>query len=582
MVKAGDSVRLWNGNTLVFEGVVYEVKTKHKGGSAERVSITAYSDLIRYERHAVFRSYATGTKAGTIIKDLAGLEPGVDVTNVDEADTPQLTSPWQVENQIALRVMQDVAKGTNYWLRMKPGKKLYFKPKTIAASKGTVSGSNTLEAEYSEDRWRLKNRVIYVGKDGQVLADVSEGAGDMPVVVHDPFLTDAAEAQRRAQIRLALSKEYGKQLRVVMPRADFEAMNADLFDTLTVNLPHLGLENVNMYIVEIDYDPDKQAYTLTLGGKLELFEDFLDEALGGDVAARFGQKVSIAEAVGNTSALVTTLQAALKIQATGKTVRITNKPPLVYDSGQNITYDSTGNIILMSGFTSGKMVWSFTPESERFTTWERVVWMGDNNDGSITATLKRGDGSVIDSNIPGNYDFQYWPATRGEFTGDPAKWSVAGGTVELSSLGIIGFGSLKFTKTEYNMRMIYPASMNLDIGISKFKYLVIYTYSPVSGSLEVRLSQDENNYRKATLNITGGVWQRHEVLISSMMTVGSPSKINYISFFTDLVTLNIDSEYVLIPVKREKVVVEFNFSRPSASSTSPALKIIKLVWREGK
>jgi len=183
MVKAGDRIRLLKNNVPVFEGVVYEVKTEHRAGDIERDHIVAYSDLILYDRHVVFRSYATGTKAGTIIKDLAALETGVDVTNVDEATTPALNSQWDIQNEAALKIMQSVARGTNYWLRMKPGKTLYFKPKTIGTAAATINDVKVISAEYSEDRWRLKNRVIYVGKDGQVLADVSEGAGDLPVVV---------------------------------------------------------------------------------------------------------------------------------------------------------------------------------------------------------------------------------------------------------------------------------------------------------------------------------------------------------------------------------------------------------------
>jgi hypothetical protein len=42
-------------------------------------------------------------------------------------------------------------------------------------------------------------------------------------VVHDPFLTDSSEALRRAQVRLALNREYGRELRLevtdVSPKA---------------------------------------------------------------------------------------------------------------------------------------------------------------------------------------------------------------------------------------------------------------------------------------------------------------------------------------------------------------------------
>jgi len=49
------------------------------------------------------------------------------------------------------------------------------------------------------------------------------------------------EAYRRAQIRLALNKEYGRQLRIEMSQYDFESLNIDLGDTVTVNLTSLGV-----------------------------------------------------------------------------------------------------------------------------------------------------------------------------------------------------------------------------------------------------------------------------------------------------------------------------------------------------
>jgi hypothetical protein len=106
------------------------------------VRATAHSHLIAYDRHVVFRLYNTGTTAGEIIRDLASLEADVDVTNVD--DGPSLTAPWSIENAPALRVMLDVAKGTNYYLRTKPGKVLHFKPKTAGAPKATLDDANVL------------------------------------------------------------------------------------------------------------------------------------------------------------------------------------------------------------------------------------------------------------------------------------------------------------------------------------------------------------------------------------------------------------------------------------------------------
>ena len=269
VVAVGQKIRMLEDNTVVFEGLVYEVDRSHRRGEPESCSFKAYDMLIMYDRHVVYRSYPTGTKAGEIIRDLASLESGVDVSNVDDGDS--LLSPWTIENQKALDVMKSVARGTNYWLRMKPGMMLYFKPKQVGTSKGIINDTMALDAEYSEDRWKLKNRVIYVGADGEILADVSEGAGDLPIVVHDPSLTDPNEAQRRANIRLALNKEYGRSLRVTIHKNDLASLGLDLGDTVIIQLPSIGVydlldigvtcDNVldKIYINGEDYTPQSSS-----------------------------------------------------------------------------------------------------------------------------------------------------------------------------------------------------------------------------------------------------------------------------------------------------------------------------------
>ncbi|MEO0158765.1 MAG: hypothetical protein ABIM59_08570, partial [candidate division WOR-3 bacterium] len=98
-VGVGTRVRLRKNTSTLFEGVVYEARKTRREGDVARCEITAYTDLILYDRHVVFRSYPTGTRAGTIIKDLAALETGVDVTNVDEDTTPALNSQWDIQNE---------------------------------------------------------------------------------------------------------------------------------------------------------------------------------------------------------------------------------------------------------------------------------------------------------------------------------------------------------------------------------------------------------------------------------------------------------------------------------------------------
>ncbi|MCS7129392.1 MAG: hypothetical protein NZ919_01965, partial [Candidatus Caldarchaeum sp.] len=436
----GSRTRFRHGSTVVFEGVVYEVRREHRAGDVARCEATAYSDLIVFDRYVVFREYAAGTKAGTIIKDLASLESNVDVSNVDEANTPELKSPWTVQNMVALEVMQSVARGTNYWLRMKPGRKLVFKPKTTASPAATLDGSKVLEAEYSEDRWKLRNRVIYVGANGQVLANVSEGSGDMPEVVHDPFLTDQNEALRRAQTRLAMNREFGRQLRVEMHRKHFEDLNVDLGDTLAVNLPSVGVANTSMYVVEVDYKPSELRCTATLGGRLELFEEFFDEALGGDVASRFGGTVSVPEYV---SSVVSAQNAALKIQADARTLRLVNKVPLLLSNAVNVVLDYDGSVRLASGHTSGSFITWYTP-GELFSRWLRVHYSFEAGGGSVSADIVEAGGQTIVSNVPRDYEFRYYPQVGGWLTEMNAdEWTCVNGSVSDSQNAVISFWSIR-------------------------------------------------------------------------------------------------------------------------------------------
>ena len=448
-----------------------------------------------------------------------------------------------------------------------------------------IDASKILRAEYAEDRWKLKNRVIYVGAGGQVLADVSEGAGDLPVIVNDPFLTDPVEAQRRANIRLALNKEYGRQLRIEMNQYDFESLNIDLGDTVTVNLPSLGV-NENMYVVEIEYDPRELKYTLTLGGRLELFEEFLQEQIGGDVASRFGQSIKVPELVSTIYTTVDLVNAAVKIQADARTLRIYNKPPLILENAQNVILDEDGYAALISGATSGSFEFSFTPQSALFTRWLRIHYDYDAGGGSVRADVLRADGSTIDSSISQDYDFPYIPATSGSWTEQNAnEWGAVNALIADSPNAIISYWSIKATKTgSGSMKLIYPASKDLSLNLSRFKYMRLYIYSAENDpSLKIRLKQDENNYFEATLSHSGGIWRRYQILLSSFQSIGSPSltNINYLEIETSMSSINIDSDIVFIPLGHEQVKIKFTLTRPDASATSPRVKLVKIVWREG-
>ena len=223
----------------------------------------------------------------------------------------------------------------------------------------------------------LKNEDIHL-KDfydrvlGKILADVSEGAGDLPVVVHDPYLTDPKEAERRAKIRLALNKEYGRSLRITMHQKDFKDLGIDLGDTCTINLPSVGLDNVDMVLLGIEYDPKSLRYRLEFGGRKELLEDWLDEKIGGDVARRFGKVMTLPE---QTSTLAYSLDKIARIQADQKHVIYVNKPPITLYNAQNVILNSDGEVELVSGATEGSFEAQVLPPSELFVNWIKSEWI---------------------------------------------------------------------------------------------------------------------------------------------------------------------------------------------------------------
>ena len=444
-VDVGQRVRVKRDGEAVFEGMVYERSRRWRGGEPATVKVAAYSYLILYDRHVVYRLYPVGTRAGEIIRDLASLEDGVDVSNVDDGDS--LLSPWKIENRPALEVMKSVARGVNYWLRMKPGLKLYFKPKSGGAPAATITEDMILKAEYSEDRWRLKNRVIYVGAGGRILADVSEGGGDLPVVVHDPYLTDPHEAERRANIRLSLNREYGRELRIEMHQRDFEDLGIDLGDTVIVNLPDLGLPNAAMFLLEVEYDPKNLRYGLILGGKLELFEESLREEIGGDVAARFGKLMTLPE---QTSTLAYSLDKIARIQASQKHVVYVDKPPLTLYNAENVTLNSRGEAELVSGATEGSFEAQVLPPSELFVNWIKSEWIAERNGGEVSASFLNADGESL-GQVYNAYDTQFyrfrkWPQGYGSLTHlNHESWGSLKATVTSVKAGILNRYCIKLT-----------------------------------------------------------------------------------------------------------------------------------------
>jgi hypothetical protein len=590
-VSVGWRCRYSSGLSVRFEGIIHEVVRKRVRGRLTEVKATGYSHLIAYDRHVVFRLYNTGTTAGEIIRDLASLEAGVDVTNVD--DGPSLTAPWSIENAPALRVMLDVARGTNYYLRMKPGKVLHFKPKTAKAPKATLDDTNVLTAEYSEDRWKLKNRVIYVGSGGKVLADVSDPPGDMPEVVHDPFLTDSSEAFRRSQVRLALNREYGRELRLEVADVTLEALGIDLFDTVTVNLPDLIVSNANMYVVAIEHEPGSRRYRLTLGGRLELFEDYLSEALGGDVASRFGPRPSV---IGEIADLRSTLFLAQKVVTASSYRFVTywNKRPITLHGGQNVTINPvTGTVELASGFTSGYAEVRFLPPTEAFRRWGYVEWISYPGGGSITVKVMDPQGNVLaQKSDPGfagwhlakRLRLRRWPGRAQEITRRPANklWTGINAEVFASSGGIVSGSCIGMRPTGSGAsEMVYQLSSPADFSWARFATFFLHAFSP-NTTVKLRLYTDPGNYHEGTVTITEpDVWKEYMLDVSTLSRIGNPSlgNVTRIGVASNGPIL-FDADYLLHQYLRGQLVVRFELSRASPTAESPKISSVSITYEE--
>ncbi len=590
-VSVGWRCRYSSGRSVRFEGVIQEVSRRRVGGRSTEVEATAYSHLITYERYVVFRMYNTGTTAGSIIRDLASLEAGADITNVD--DGPSLTAPWSIENVPALKVMLDVSKGTNYYLRMRPGKVLYFKPKIAGAPKAALDSENVLEAEYSEDRWKLKNRVIYVGVGGKVLADVSDPPGDLPLVVHDPFLTDSDEALRRAQIRLALNREYGRELRLEVADVTLETLGIDLFDTVTVNLPDLGADNVNMHVVAIEYEPKSRRYRLTLGGRLELLEDYLSEALGGDTAARFGPRPTV---IGEVADLRSTLFLMQKVISASSYRFVTywNKRPVTIHAGENVIVNpKTGVIELASGFTSGYAEVRFLPPTETFRRWGYIEWISYPESGRIAVKVidpannvlvQKDDPGIAGWHLTKRLRLKRWPGRAQEITRRPANrlWVGINAEVFASNGGIVSGSCIGMRPIGTGEgEMILSLTPSRDFSWARFATFFLYAFSPET-SVKLRFYTDPSNYYEGTVAITEpNVWREFVLDVASMNRIGNPSLNNVTRLgVASNEPILFDVDYLLHQYHYGELRVKFEMTRASASNPSPKISSISITYEE--
>ncbi len=451
-----------------------------------------------------------------------------------------------------------------------------------------IDESMVLAAEYSEDRWELKNRVIYVGADGQVLADVSEGEGDFPAVVCDPYLTSAEEAERRAKLRLALNREYGRELDVEMRLSDFSSLEVDLGDTVTVDLPKLGLSNVNMSILGIEYDFERLRVRLRLGGMHQLVEELLAEKIGGDVAARFGKIMTIPE---QTSTLAYSLDKIARIHANQKHVIYLNKPPINMHNAQNTILNSEGEAELISGAAEGSFEAQILPPSELFVNWVKVEWRADGGSKEVSVQLLNASGEVIgqvyDAVDTQFYRFRKWPTGYGALTyKNASSWGCSAASISDVRMGVLQAYCLRLTPINLGSdgEAYYPASRDLDLNLSWAKYLRLYLYADHEDdvNVKIRLHQDSSNYLEGSIRVKAGEWRRYEVAMSSLSKIGdpNPSRVNWISVVSQYPIL-IDSDHVFLPATRELMRVKFTLRRSEPTGPSPKIKLVKVIWREG-
>mgnify|MGYP000754715387 CR=1 FL=1 len=406
--------------------------------------------------------------------------------------------------------------------------------------------------------------------------------------IRDRFLTSREEALRRARIRLALNREYGRELEVTVGLSDFEKLGADLGDVVDVNLPSIGI-NEHMIILGIEYEFGvKPKVRLKLGGQHQLLEELLSEKIGGDVAARFGKAITIPE---QTSTLAYSLDKIARIQADSKHVLYVNKPPLTLYNAQNVALNPSGEAELISGATEGSFETRVLPPSELFVNWVKAEWISENPAGEISVQFLNADGEQIDQVYNAYeaqfYRFKKWPQEYGSFTYKKSEnWGSSNASVSEERMGVLHGYCLKLTPNNLGSdgEIYYPLTKDLSLDLSWARWLRLYLYADHEDdvTIKIRLHQDESNYYQASLIVKAKEWRKYEINTTSLSQVGSPSlsSINWISIIAPYPIL-IDSDYIFLPAIRELLRVKFALKRDSPDDPSPKIKLIKVVWREG-
>jgi hypothetical protein len=376
-----------------------------------------------------------------------------------------------------------------------------------------------------------------------------------------------------------------------MSQSTFEASGIDLFSTVAVNLPSLGV-NEDMFVVEIEYDPRRLQYTLTLGGKLEFFEDYLSEALGGDAAARFGPRPSI---VGEIADLRSTLFLTQKVTASSyRYVTYWNRRPVTLHGGQNVTINPvTGMVELASGFTSGYAEVRFLPPTETFRRWGYVEWISYPESGTITVKVMDPQGNVLaqkpDSNLAGwhltkRLRLRRWPGRAQEITRRPAnrRWAGINAEVFASNGGIVSGSCIGMRLTGTGAgEMVYQLPSATDFSWARFATFFLYAFS-LNTTVKLRLYNNPSNYYEGTVAVTEpDVWKEYVLDVSTFSRIGSPglSNVTQIGIVSDGPIL-FDVDYLLHQYVRGQLVMRFELSRTSPTAESPKISSVSIVYEE--
>jgi hypothetical protein len=330
----------------------------------------------------------------------------------------------------------------------------------------------------------------------------------------------------------------------------------------------------------MSFDPREKKYELILGGRLELFEDYLSEALGGDVASRFGgQKLNIAEMIGSVSIQVEDLRRRSHTLAQPTMFLLSLKPPLPYQNASNVFQDADGTLKLVAGATSGTVDIPLRPLGSNDIYWRQLSYGIDPGDGSYSVSLLIGD-RTLKNNAPNPYKFAYVVPRGSLAEGESALWGATAGTTkeDVQVAAMTRFG-LRFRNT-VAFQAWYPSGKNWNRNLSEVTYFMFWVHSNNDATIYVRLGTDDSNYFRANTTARAGRWVKNVIPLSSFSAVGSPSwsTINYLMFEFPAGTFHIDFDYVFAPVLNEQVTIRIALSRPTAASQSPVVKNIRLEY----